>query len=120
MLNYEQFKEQFIEDLKKNLEDQGIKVEKVEVIPNEKLQEGPCDAVTVRLEDSIVGPSGNLTDVFDAYERGGGSISLFYGSVIWRESLFWKLMISSRKRMRRWHRRKSDYNGRLRLPCYIK
>ena len=91
MLNYEQFKEQFTDDLKKNLEDQGIKVEKVEVIPNEKLQEGPYDAVTVRLEDSIVGTSGNLTDVFDAYERGGGSISLFYGSVIWWESFFGSL-----------------------------
>ena len=73
MLNYEQFKEQFTEDLKKNLEGAGFNIEKVDVIPTEKLQQGTYDAVTVRLEDSFVGPSGNLTDVFEAYERSGGN-----------------------------------------------
>ena len=73
MLNYEQFKEQFTDDLKKNLEGQGFNIEKIDVIPCEKLQQGEYDAVTVRLADSFVGPSGNMSAVFDAYERSGGN-----------------------------------------------
>ena len=69
MMNYEQFKEQFTDDLKMNLEGQGFNIEKIDVIPCEKLQQGEYDAVTVRLADSFVGPSGNMSAVFDAYEK---------------------------------------------------
>ncbi|MBR5649756.1 DUF5688 family protein [Pseudobutyrivibrio sp.] len=81
MLNYEQFKEQFKDDLKKSLEAEGYKIERIDVIPNAKLQHGEYDAITVRLEDSMVGPSGNLENFFDIYEKSNGNYDTVLGHV---------------------------------------
>ena len=68
-MNYEQFKEQFKEDLRENLEAKGHAIESIDIIPNEKLNQGAYDAISVRLENSFAGPSGNLTNLFGAYEQ---------------------------------------------------
>lgn len=69
MMNYEEFKEKFTEDLKTNLEAKGHAIESIDIIPNEKLNQGAYDAITVRFENSFAGPSGNLTNLFGAYEQ---------------------------------------------------
>ncbi len=71
MMNYEQFKEQFTEDLKKNLEANGHGIESIDIVPNQKLNQGDYDAITVRLENFFMGPSGNLSNLFTAYEKTG-------------------------------------------------
>ena len=68
-MNYEEFKEKFTEDLKTNLEAKGHAIESIDIIPNEKLNQGANDAITVRLENSFAGTSGNLTNLFGAYEQ---------------------------------------------------
>ena len=50
-MNYEQFKEQFKEDLRENLEAKGHAIESIDIIPNEKLNQGAYDAISVRLEN---------------------------------------------------------------------
>ena len=68
-MNYEQFKEQFVKDLKDNLEAKGHNIESIDVIPNEKFNQGAYDSISVRLAESKMGPSGNLTAMYESYTR---------------------------------------------------
>ncbi|SEA60353.1 hypothetical protein SAMN02910384_01899 [Pseudobutyrivibrio sp. ACV-2] len=69
MMDYEQFKEQFKEDLKMNLEAKGHEIASVDIGPSQKLNQGAYDAISVKLEDSMMGPSGNFSNLFAAYEK---------------------------------------------------
>ena len=70
-MNYEQFKEQFTEDLKTKLEAKGHGIERIDITKTEKLNQEPYDAISVRLEGSMMGPSGNFTSLFNLYEEIG-------------------------------------------------
>ena len=65
-MEYEKFKEQFVEDLKAKLEEGG---EKYQVETNE-IQEmnETYEAVTVKPEESIVGVNLNLTEIHERYD----------------------------------------------------
>ena len=68
-MDYEQFKEQFTEDLKKNLEAKGHDIASVDIAPSQKLNQDGYDAISVKLENSLMGPSGNFSNLFAAYEK---------------------------------------------------
>ncbi|MBP3263643.1 DUF5688 family protein [Pseudobutyrivibrio sp.] len=68
-MDYEQFKEQFTEDLKKNLEARGYDIASVDIAPSQKLNQDGYDAISVKLENSMMGPSGNFSNLFAAYEK---------------------------------------------------
>lgn len=68
-MDYEQFKEQFTEDLKKNLEAKGHDIASVDIAPSQKLNQDGYDAISVKLENSMMGPSGNFSNLFAAYEK---------------------------------------------------
>ncbi len=70
-MNYEQFKEQFTEDLKRNLEARGHDIASIDITHTQKLNQEAYDAISVKLEDSQVGPSGNLSNLYAAYEQVG-------------------------------------------------
>ncbi len=70
-MNYEQFKEQFTEDLKSNLEAKGHDIASIDITPTQKLNQEAYDAISIKLEDSQVGPSGNFSNLFAAYEKTG-------------------------------------------------
>ena len=71
MMDYEQFKEQFKEDLKSNLEAKGHDIASVDIAPSQKLNQDGYDAISVKLENSMMGPSGNFSNLFAAYEKTG-------------------------------------------------
>lgn len=68
-MDYEQFKEQFKEDLKMNLEAKGHDIASVDIAPSQKLNQDGYDAISVKLENSMMGPSGNFSNLFAAYEK---------------------------------------------------
>ena len=70
-MDYEQFKEQFTEDLKKNLEAKGHDIASVDIAPSQKLNQDGYDAISVKLENSMMGPSGNFSNLFADYEKTG-------------------------------------------------
>ena len=71
MMNYEEFKEKFTEDLKTNLEAKGHDIASVDIAPSQKLNQDGYDAISVKLENSMMGPSGNFSNLFGAYEKTG-------------------------------------------------
>ncbi|MBO6155716.1 MAG: hypothetical protein J6O60_09795 [Lachnospiraceae bacterium] len=70
-MNYEQFKERFIEDLKSYLEARGHDTASIDITPTQKLNQEAYDAISVKLENSQVGPGGNFSNLFAAYEKTG-------------------------------------------------
>ena len=69
-MNYENFKAVFPKDLEDALILKGFNVESVDVTKMEKLGKGMYDAISVRLKNSLVGPSGSLSTIYAAYENG--------------------------------------------------
>ena len=70
-MDYEKFKEKFTEDLKSNLETRGYDIASIEITPSQKLNQDAYDAISVKLEDSMMGPSGNFSNLFAAFEKAG-------------------------------------------------
>ncbi len=69
-MTYENFKEQFVEDVKAALADRGHTDISLELNEVEKMN-GNYDAVTIRREDSNIGMNFNLTNAFKSIEQGG-------------------------------------------------
>ena len=67
-MNYEEFKEQFVKDVKQQLEDNGITAQ-VGTHEVSKLNDS-YEAITVTTEDSNIGVNVNMDKFFEAYENG--------------------------------------------------
>ena len=68
-MDYENFKESFIEDLKQGLAERGFEDVKVQVTEVNKLNES-YEAITVTPEGSNIGINTNLETFFESYENG--------------------------------------------------
>ena len=68
MINYEEFKDNAIQDIKDTLTDRGLTVE-ADVRHVDKLNDG-YDAVTIRPENSSIGVNVNLNQLYEAYSNG--------------------------------------------------
>ena len=75
MVNYEEFKENFKEDVTRELAKKGIEDVEINIQPNEKLNQS-YDALTVRPEGTTLGVSLNFTKIADEYENRGNYDSL--------------------------------------------
>ena len=67
-MEYEKFKEQFVEDLKERLEAGGEKFS-VDLNAVQKMNQN-YEAVTVKPEDAIIGVNLNMTEIYERYDRG--------------------------------------------------
>lgn len=67
-MEYEKFKEQFVEDLKERLEAGGEKYS-VDLNAVQKMNQN-YEAVTVKPEDAIIGVNLNMTEIYERYDRG--------------------------------------------------
>ena len=67
-MNFEEFKEKFVDDVKKQLEDNGVEA-RVETHEVSKLNES-YEAITVTPEGSIVGVNVNINRFFEIMENG--------------------------------------------------
>ena len=67
-MDFNEFKEQFTEDVKQELADAGIEA-KVSINTVEKMNES-YEAMTVTLEGSNVGVNVNMEKFFEVYENG--------------------------------------------------
>jgi hypothetical protein len=67
-MEYEKFKEQFVEDLKERLEAGGEKFS-VNLNAVQKMNQN-YEAVTVKPEDAIIGVNLNMTEIYERYDRG--------------------------------------------------
>ena len=67
-MEYEKFKEQFVEDLKERLEAGGEKLS-VDLNAVQKMNQN-YEAVTVKPEDAIIGVNLNMTEIYERYDRG--------------------------------------------------
>lgn len=67
-MEYEKFKEQFVEDLKERLEAGGEKYS-VDLNAVQKMNQN-YEAVTVKPEDAIIGVNLNMTENYERYDRG--------------------------------------------------
>ena len=67
-MNYEEFKENIVQDIKDAFADKGLAVE-AEIRQCEKLNES-YDAMTVRPESGCIGVNINLNQLFDSYSKG--------------------------------------------------
>ncbi len=68
-MDYENFKEQFIEQLQESLYERGVEDVNLTARPIEKLN-GGYDAVTITPTDSNIGVTLNIGTFFEAYENG--------------------------------------------------
>ncbi|WP_405373206.1 DUF5688 family protein [Pseudobutyrivibrio sp.] len=75
MVNYEEFKENFKEDVTRELAKKGIEDVEINIQPNEKLNQS-YDALTVRPDGSTLGVSLNFTKIAEEYENRGNYDSL--------------------------------------------
>ncbi|WP_051524512.1 DUF5688 family protein [Pseudobutyrivibrio sp. MD2005] len=75
MVNYEEFKENFKEDVTRKLAKKGIENVEITIQPNEKLNQS-YDALTVRPDGSTLGVSLNFTKIAEEYENRGNYDSL--------------------------------------------
>ncbi len=67
-MEYEKFKEQFVEDLKERLEAGGEKFS-VDLNAVQKMNQN-YEAVTVKPEDAIIGVNLNMNEIYERYDRG--------------------------------------------------
>lgn len=67
-MEYEKFKEQFVEDLKERLETGGEKFS-VDLNAVQKMNQN-YEAVTVKPEDAIIGVNLNMNEIYERYDRG--------------------------------------------------
>ncbi len=81
-MNYENFKAVFPKDLEDALIHKGLNVESVDVTKMEKLGKGMYDAISVRLKNSLVGPSGSLSTIYAAYEDSGNYDEVLKNTIV--------------------------------------
>ena len=68
-MNYEEFKEQLVEDVKKGLQERTGKEYEIQTNSVEKMNEN-YEALTVKPKDGIIGVNINMDELFKAYEDG--------------------------------------------------
>ena len=78
MVNYDEFKENFKEDIKATLAGRGIEDVDISINPSEKLNQS-YDALTVRPEGTTLGVSLNFSRIAEAYENGANYDNLVDG-----------------------------------------
>lgn len=79
-MNFEEFKEKLMEDLKQALYQQTGEEYSVNVSTVNKLQNESYEAFTVKAESSQIGVNFNVQTVFEAYEEGRSYEELFDGA----------------------------------------